>query len=82
MHLHIHNCNILLQWFKIVIYYLTHSPTKKEPRGCKQLRKIRQVSPICSHRDDVSETKCITLNCQHQEVLSRLTIHGIVGITA
>ena len=23
MHLHIHNCNILLQWFKIVIYYLT-----------------------------------------------------------
>ena len=23
MCLHIHNCNILLQWFKIVIYYLT-----------------------------------------------------------
>ena len=23
MRLHIHNCNILLQWFKIVIYYLT-----------------------------------------------------------
>ena len=26
MHLHIHNCNILLQWFKIVIYYLTYAP--------------------------------------------------------
>ena len=25
MCLHIHNCNILLQWFKIVIYYLTNN---------------------------------------------------------